>query len=275
MLFRSDSVIAIRIEQAIQNGKDKHGNVLSETIEKIEELNKRKIDVGGSSDVFNLADEIIDRPRDDENRLAVIEYPDDLGIWLGDVFHRTAFVAFLGGPKSGKSYFLIDVVFRALEQQRNVICYELGDLGKRDHQIYLEQRIACRPLKKKFQTQQVPFAIDVTKNEGSVRGKSKTYKLMTSAVIKRRMQKFGLDKKLLRSRYYSSTSFSAELLRNDLENKELDGWRPDVVVVDYADLLVDGTDADQMRTRTNSTWKELRNIAHRFDCVVEFGRAHV
>lgn len=47
------------------------------------------------------------------------------------------------------------------------------------------------------------------------------------------------------------------------------GTMPDIVVVDYADILNDTTFRnDQQRDRTNTVWKNLKRIAGQFDCLV-------
>jgi len=66
---------------------------------------------------------------------------------------------------------------------------------------------------------------------------------------------------------HSSGSFSAEKLSSWIGDTEREGWVPDVVVIDYADLLAlpHGT---EKREGIDESWRRLRRLSQDFHCCV-------
>jgi replicative DNA helicase len=65
--------------------------------------------------------------------------------------------------------------------------------------------------------------------------------------------------------------FSANMnnIRSDLEREELTtGFIPDVIIIDYADILAPESKRTEQRTEVNETWKALGGMASSMDCVV-------
>ncbi len=50
--------------------------------------------------------------------------------------------------------------------------------------------------------------------------------------------------------------------------EDSDGWMPDVIVIDYADILAPEDNRESGRDRIDNTWKELKRIASSRRCVV-------
>ena len=64
---------------------------------------------------------------------------------------------------------------------------------------------------------------------------------------------------------YQGSAPSINAVLTGLDRK---GWSPDVVVIDYADLLAAPTGYTESRDQINATWKTLRAISQRFHCLV-------
>lgn len=64
---------------------------------------------------------------------------------------------------------------------------------------------------------------------------------------------------------HSSGSLSAEQLASHIGNEEKEGWVPDVVVVDYADLL-SLPHGMEKREGIDETWRRLRRLSQDYHC---------
>lgn len=74
--------------------------------------------------------------------------------------------------------------------------------------------------------------------------------------------------KNLRLSTYANSTLSVFDLHNLLADwKRQDGWVPDVIIIDYADLLVPGVKLDY-RHQQNHIWKELRRISQETNALV-------
>jgi hypothetical protein len=84
---------------------------------------------------INLSDEkVLDKIEDafniDHQRL--IEYTHALGEFWNDQLVRNAFVVFMGIEKRGKTFLLIDVAMKAIEQNLRVAFFEAGDMSENE-----------------------------------------------------------------------------------------------------------------------------------------------
>jgi len=75
---------------------------------------------------------------------------------------------------------------------------------------------------------------------------------------------------LLRLSCTSNSSTKVEDIRNSLDEAIKEGWVPDVVVIDYADILAPeaGVRGEDFRQQTNDTWKALRRLSQDYHCLV-------
>lgn len=199
----------------------------------------------------------------------VIEYPDGLGEFLGDEMQRECFVSFMGPEKRGKSYMLLDAAWRAMLQGKRVAYFELGDLGERA----MMRRFACRACQKPLhgKTYVVPKTVEledkkliILKTETLT---SKGLDFETAAMkFKKIAKKYNRD--LLKLFCFSAKELSVEGMMAELTKEADKQWIPDVVVVDYADLLAPTSSRMETRDQVNDTWMRLRNIALEYHCLV-------
>ena len=205
-----------------------------------------------------------------------MEYNGALQSFFRNSLSRDALVAFLGPEKRGKSWWLQDVAYRALLQRRRVAMFEVGDMSRKQ---WLS-RMAIRATRKPFTPRKVNYPTGITLNDD---GKHATpsYEVKSfedamtlgqaqaaaSAIMQRKVKS---EESHFRLSVHPNGTLSVAGLRGIIEGWARDGWMPDVVVIDYADILAPPEGAGKMdvRHQINETWKELRALSQQLHCLV-------
>lgn len=243
----------------------------------------------------------------------VIEYPGALGRMLNGQLVREGFVSLMAAEKRGKSWFLLDMAFRAAEQFSNVVYFDAGDMSEDTLYLRIASYVSERPLRNVTETF-VPVR-DCMENQNnkcerkereSYRGldietyDDLNYEVLVDKVDNEKYRAYRpcrncdwgvrnrgslfyqreattqLDvehAEKVYTEYFTDHKARFKLSRHDnstLTVREikriLDAWEkdfgfvPDVIIVDYADLLVPSGQED-FRHRVDSVWKELRGLA--------------
>lgn len=202
----------------------------------------------------------------------LIDLPGDLGKFFGSSLRRDAFVALMAAEKRGKSFWLLDLAYRAVSQRRRVLYFEAGDMS--EHQVLerIRERIVRRPLKAR--TIQYPKAI--TENEGVVtvtheerkfRGEL-TMDELQKEVTRFRRGRLRSDANFWRMSFHPSGTLTIGMILQETRRWMRRGWVPDVIVIDYADILATDQRTQEFRHATNEVWKGLRRISQEFHCLV-------
>lgn len=205
----------------------------------------------------------------------LVKYPGPLGEFFGDNLARDSFVAFLAPPKRGKTWWLLDLAWRAMLNRNKVAFFQIGDLS--EHQIVrrFAIRALARPLKE-GKTWQLPISIKRNKSVITVeREDHKTQNGLSRNEIDRRLDKIIADKirddcSYLDLSVHPNSSINIDGIRNVLKewNKE-DGYLPDVIVIDYADILAIPTGfRGESRDGVNENWKGMRRLSQELHCLV-------
>lgn len=209
----------------------------------------------------------------EEKKEPLIKYTGALGRFFGDVFERDAFVSFMGPEKRGKTWWLLDLAWRAMQQRRKVAFFEVGDLS--EHQIMRRFmiRAAKRPLK--AGVVRIPESIEMDEDSGE-----------TSVLFKERKYKQGLgwqaawegcQKALKRTRskdtylklaVHPNSTLSVDGMRAVLDGWDRNNWLPDVIVIDYADILAPPVGMVESLDQINATWKQLRSLSQQLHGLV-------
>jgi replicative DNA helicase len=149
-------------------------------------------------------------------------------------FGKGELVVFVAPAGIGKSWGLINVGAHALKQGLNVVHYTLelnaGYVGQRYDAVLTG--IANQNLK---------FNLDEVE--------STVAKLKGDLVIK----------------YYPTKTASSSTIRAHIEKMILIGKKPDIVIVDYADLLRGAVSRKEMRHELESIYEDLRGIAGEYE----------
>lgn len=207
----------------------------------------------------------------------IVKYPGDLGRFFGDALERDGFICFMGPEKRGKTWWLIDLAWRAMLQRRRVAFFEVGDMSQNQIMRRLMVRASNAPLKAK--TVRYPTELEKIEGEESATPTHEDREYRRPLSVKKAV---AACKKVMMSRVKSQSSYfklsvhpnssiSVDGIRSVLETWERDEeWVPDVIVIDYADILAPlyaGSTMDS-RDQINATWKALRALSQSRHCLV-------
>lgn len=202
------------------------------------------------------------------NQESIFSYPGDLGKLLGNVMHRDGFVSWMGVEKAGKSYTLIDATFRALRRGAKVAYFEAGDLGQDEVHVRLGERITGLPRRVGS------YLIPNVPEKGSSLPQDDIYWLIRyedtvgprSAFAA--IQKLCKNKHNLRVSTHPNSSLTTAEIDSVLTGYDAEEWTPDVVVVDYADILAPPTGMRDPLEQIDENWRHLRRISQKWHCLM-------
>lgn len=207
-----------------------------------------------------------------EKDRTLIQFPSALGKFLSPHFGRDAFIAFQAPEKRGKSFWLLETVYQALKQRRKVLYYVLGDMSLDQANRRLYSRLTRMPNEK--QTIKRPVELLIKDHTAKVKIETE---LRTAFTIKDVLH---AKERLLRATSYAelplkvkcegASVVSASDIERDVSEFAQKGWVPDVVVVDYFDLLDSEphTRTQDFRHQVNESWKVIRRISLNWHCLV-------
>ena len=227
-------------------------------------LQHRRVELGAGSVVVPSRDfDVWVDAFDSEKMSPLILFPDPLGEWLGQTFCRDSFVSFVGAFGRGKSWWLLDLAFRAVKQRRRVGLFEVGDMSQSQVLRRMGQRAARRPMQNK--TVPLPKRFESVE-EGPIIEERKMVGLDARTAYRAWKKMDGRER--LRLSIHSSGAASAEQLASIVSDWQREGWVPDVVILDYVDLLAPPKGIREKREGVDETWKRLRRLSQELHCCV-------
>lgn len=233
--------------------------------------NLHPVEVGTGSACHLLTDEqavreVFNHPREE----SFIQYEEGLEKFFGNIWRRGGFVAFVAAEGVGKSWWLMDVAYRALRQRHKTIYFETGDLLEREIKERILVRVARHPLTPR--TIKYPLSI----GEEQFDAEEQVYEnhldgnIAWKACRKLMRKDVKSNDSYLCVENYPNSSINVEGIKARLDSHIRQGWIPEVVVVDYADILAppDASQRWDIRDQVNATWKQLRQVAQKYHCLV-------
>ena len=205
----------------------------------------------------------------------LIRWGGALGRFLDSAFERDAFVSFAAPEKKGKSFWLQEAVWKAIKQRRKVLYYVLGDMSSDQVLGRFYARMSRKPWKKD-KTFQYAMPLRIKKGEKGedgnptvevVGGEPETFSPYHEVDVKRAIRKLQMNTALrtnpLRIKCKGAGIVSASDVEADIRKLSRSGFVPDVVVIDYSDLLAPEPGAHKLdyRHQIDATWKVLRRIS--------------
>lgn len=197
----------------------------------------------------------------------LIRYPSALKNFFGSTLCRGGFIAFMGPEKRGKTFWLMDMAWRAMLQRKRVAFFEVGDMTQDDIEQRWMARAAKRPLEKcKFDW---PTSIDHNPGETSATIETDRFEYDRpmrwgegwSAYERVQKHKIRSKESYLKLVCTPNDTMTVDGIASVLQSWERKGWVPDVCVIDYADILAPRTGIREEREQINSIWKGLRRIS--------------
>lgn len=234
-----------------------------------------KIELGQDSftSVFNdsaAIEEMFDSS--DESIINFDKHP-ALRQFLGDTFCRDAFVAFLACEKRGKSMFMQEVCMQALRSRRRVMMFQVGDMTR----AQVMRRIAARVSYRTFKAKSVLYPISIERQDKKVLVKREFRRwddTLELADAKRIFKEWQIRQTRSEGDNFvlhcsPSGSMTVSKIRSlILQKQQVSGFLPDLVCIDYADLLNTSTTMKDNRDKVNSIWSDLRGLSQELHCLV-------
>jgi len=222
------------------------------------------------------------------------------GLFFNDQMTRDALIGIQAPEKRGKTWMCVEMVMRALRNRKKVALFEVGDLSESQIMLRLGVRLSGRPLREsqcgKIQIpklitspwnktdeqrqemetdEEADFAEDMSKL-AYVEYKEKRVKAPISKNgCLRAIKKFTKSCAIPEEKDYVQISIHPNSTVNVKDiNSILERWNveknfvPDVVIIDYADILAPENPGKDSRDQVNETWKAMRRLSQERHCLV-------
>ncbi len=230
-----------------------------------------KLDLHTPPFVDVLSDSEAQRAALEDKQRVLITYPGPAGEFFADEFAEDSFVAFMAPAKGKKSFWLLDIAWRAMRQGRQVAYFQVGDLSTNQVMRRFHRRAICRPLK----ASSIRWPVSIIAPQGRdglpiVEWESREFpEDMDWGVAQRAYKRIaGKTGGRIRLSRHATKAIATAGIRNILEAWDREGWVASVVVVDYAGNLA----ADDIRAnpvdQVSHTWAMLRQISELRKCLV-------
>lgn len=204
---------------------------------------------------------------------SLVCFPGALGEFYGQELCRDGFISYMAPEKTGKSFFLLDLAHRAREGRRKVLFFSVGDMSR----LQVLRRLAIRRagLPKEAKTVKKPIRIWIPAEDrfACVETKEKALDgldLASNLKAARRLQRRQVRslESYFKLHCYANNTATVKMLDADIVGLKRNGWVPDVVVIDYADILAPPPGVHEHREQINVNWKQLRALAQTHHCLV-------
>lgn len=240
------------------------------------------VEMGEGSTVHVLRDRAVLKKAFETRRHPIIELSGSIGKFFGDSLVREAFISFMGPEKRGKTWMLCEMAWRAMLQHRYVAFFSCGDESEEEMMLRFAVRASKTPLTPCVC--RIPTAITVRteedeehKGEGTTKiivpkvpceevefKKGLSYEKAEEAFTAVMRDKLKSKEEFLRLSVHPASTLSVKAMDAQLKLWEKEGWVPDVIIVDYMDILLESNPGDEMRHRINATWRDFRGLLQRW-----------
>lgn len=206
---------------------------------------------------------------------ALFTFPGPLGMWLGNTFERDAFVVFTGIAKSGKSFVLMDVAARAMEAGLRVAYFSIGDMSEKQVKRRWGSRLTGLPRRMpESGIIQMPVGWDDESEMHAPVFEPRKFRSVATADLAKMASRMMLSqlgaiaKEDVRLRLSVHPAGSVDIFQIEalLRSWQIQGWVPDCIVLDYADLIRPPAKSRDERDGINTTWIHLRGISQVYHC---------
>ena len=279
----NEHFLKARLQRAAQGALDcLQAGQIEEAVRKIESFSRPSIGSTSGTHFFIDHDEVFGLSDDEYNPL--IEFGGaltDLDKFFQGHLEPEGFISFFAPNKTAKSFFLMEMGFRAMCQRKRVAYFVVGDLTKKQFEWRLCVRAAAHP--RRSLTGHWPYEIKwPTFIQRPPQGE-------WVATVKHEMLKFEdrLDRhlaweacqKVTRTQVKSNQSYfylrcypnggaTVADIQAELEAQEMQGFCSDIVIIDYADNLGPLDPSQTRRDQINMTWDALSALRMTRHCLL-------
>lgn len=233
-----------------------------------------KLELGNGEGINVFHDEEAVKQVFKEKKETLIRYPGALGKFFKGQLERDAFIAFLAPEKRGKSWILLDMAYRAMLQNRKVAFFEAGDMSQNQVMRRLLVRVAKWPIRKSIV--RIPVEISRSPEDVMATVSFKQVKFDSPLDLEKAEEackklitnKIKTDEPLFKLSCHPNSTLSVAKIRSILRDWEKEDWIPDIIIIDYADILDMNYPGLEGRDRINEVWKQLRGMSQTYHCLV-------
>lgn len=216
----------------------------------------------------------------EENVQPLFRYPGRLGRFFDNTFARDEFVAFMGSAGMGKTWWLMDLAWMAAARNKlKVAFFAVGDMSLYQVARRFGIRATARP--KTRQTVAYPNHFEgewVTNESGhqefdyNISHEDRLLDAcngeLAAKTMEQRLRRGRWRPDSLKLSVHANGTISIDGVAGKLDQWErVDGWTPDMVVIDYADLLTPPAGySPGDREAINATWKLMRGLSQTRRC---------
>jgi hypothetical protein len=255
------------VEDDISDGE------VDKAIQKVESFRTIDVGVGRGVDLFQNPDAV--REAFEHKSEILVDYPGALGKFFGYALERDGFVSFMGPEKRGKTWWLIDLAYRAMLQKKKVAFFEVGDLSERQLIKRFCIRNAKRPIRpqtyeypKKLKPPESRKGMAKVKHKEKIAKKSLSWRRAWKEMSRTMKKKLGTKHSYLKISTHANSSINVAQIKGMVKGWINNGWHPDIIVIDYADILDMSYYGLDGRDRIDETWRQMRRMSQELHCLV-------
>lgn len=198
-----------------------------------------------------------------EQQKPLVRYPGPLGEFTEGAFTRGSFYAILAPDKTGKTTWLLDLAYRAVRQRNNVAYFDMGDSIEEEVMQRLALRSAAQP---EFDsTLKIPTEWGENNEPHLV---EMFYPAAEEYSAHRQFRKICKSDDAMKISCHLNSSATVGDIDSILGDWAREGWLPDVVVIDYADILARPKGIIDKIEAIDENWKAMRRMSQKRKCLV-------
>jgi len=234
---------------------------------------KIEMGVGEGIDVLQNEDAIRRAFEIDEKEI-LIEFPGALGEFFKGALEREAFIGFMGKKNVGKSWWLQELAFQGMLQRKRVAMFEVGDMSEGQ----IMRRFMIRAAKQPRFPREIDYPIKIWRNkkdriecdyDEKEFVKKLSWRKAKKACDRVMLKKVKSNESYLKLSCHFNSTLSVDGIESILQDWERSAeWIPDIIVIDYADILNMHYSNFEGRDCINETWKRLRALSQRRHCLL-------
>jgi replicative DNA helicase len=216
----------------------------------------------------------------------LVSFPGAAGEFFGPAFTRDSLIAIQGPEKRGKTFWCMEIAMRALRARRKVAMFEVGDLSESQIMLRIGSRLTRLPLWRKYvgdidipsgmelikeRDEEGRLRINVEMERRSITIKSVVSKRACVRACRRFMRGCGIppENPYMMMSVHPNTTINVQGIEGILQRWEHEkDFVPDVIIIDYADILAPENNRKDERHQINDTWKALRKLSQEWHCLV-------
>ncbi len=292
------------VKRLIEDGQVEEAEKVMEDYQKVVFDCESSIEPLGNLDAFKEAFE--------EKITPLVEFGGALGKMINPLFYRGCFVSVLGRAKSGKTFWLSEIIQKGLNKRYNVAFFQAGDMTQNQWILRLATLLTGKASDPKYcgevtypirdcilhqtgecEIQDSDSIFDEDDNlledldwykpcpecrncsdfQGTIWNTTKDVG-KTPLTWREALKKSKRFKRFLRgARFFLDTYANKTLTMNHIESKlkywdDYMGFVPDIICIDYADIMADEDPTKDERTNENLRWQKGRRISQKYNCLL-------